>query len=216
MKLSAQRRVFSWLMNKLRHGLYLTVIYARDLRSEFPNTPPEGYEARFVGIDELLDLCGRPELRLSSRFVREAMTRGDVCTAMFYKGEMIAYMWRSTSVAPHTHDVQVVTQKPYRYGYKALTLEAYRGRHIPVYLAPVSSPFYVERGYTHHVGFVEMHNYASRRSEERRGSYKVGIAGYISLFNKNLTFRTPSVRKIGFGFIAKGATVSVRAASVDF
>ena len=99
-------------------------------------------------------------------------------------------MWRSTSLAPHTDKISVQARKPYRYGYKALTLPEYRGRHLPEYLAPISSQHYVERGYPWSVGFVETYNFASRKSELRRGSRPVGYAGYLTLFGRVFTFRT--------------------------
>ena len=189
-------------MVRLKPWLFVSVIYARDCRQEAQKTPPDGYTARFVGEEELLEYCGNPELQLSPEAVRLAFSRGDVCTGLFHEGTLVAYMWRSTSRAPHTDRVSVETRKPYRYGYKALTLPAYRGRHLPEYLAPVSGPYYIDRGYFLSIGFVETHNFASRRSERRRGSYVVGYAGYLILFGRIFTFRTRGVRAAGFRFVA--------------
>jgi hypothetical protein len=202
-RLSKLQNLHHHAMVRLKPWLFVSVIYARDCRKEAQKTPPIGYTARFVGKEELLDYCGNPELQLSKPAVARAFARGDVCTGMFHKGALVAYMWRSTSLAPHTDRVSVETRKPYRYGYKALTLPAYRGHHLPEYLAPVSGPYYIERGFPFSIGFVETHNFASRRSELRRGSCAVGLAGYLTLFNRIFTFRTRGVRGTGFRFVAR-------------
>ena len=199
--LSRLQDLYRRVMVRLKPWLFVAVIYARDCRQETQKAPPEGYTARFVGEEELLEYCGNPELQLSPRAVALAFARGDVCTGMFHHGTLVAYMWRSTSLAPHSDRVSVEARKPYRYGYKALTLPAYRGQHLPEYLAPVSGPHYIERGYPFSIGFVETHNFASRRSELRRGSYAVGHAGYLTLVGRTFTFRTPSVRATGFRFV---------------
>jgi hypothetical protein len=189
-------------MTALKPWLFVSVIYVRDIRDEKPKTPPSGFTARFVEEDELIEYCGNPAFHLSIPFVRSAFARGDVCTAMFHCDKLVAYMWRSTSLAPHTESVKVQTHKPYRYGYKALTLPEYRGRHLPEFLAPVSSQYYIERGYPYSIGFVETHNLASRKSELRRGSHEVGYAGYVTLFRRVFTYRTKGVRDTGFQFVS--------------
>ena len=196
------QRWYGRIMHRLRPWLFLSVIYVRDLRGEELKTPPNGFTARFVNKDELLKWCEDPSLDLSTEFVETAVARGNVCTGMFYGERLVAYMWRSTSLTPHVPGVCVETQKPYRYGYKVLTLEEYRGRHIPEYLAPLANRYYIERGYTFSIGFVETHNFSSRRSELRRGSYSAGYAGYISVFNMRVTFRTRGVRETGFRFVS--------------
>ncbi len=210
--LSRLQNLYRSAMLRLKPWLFVSVIYARDCRTEAQKMPPDGYTARFVGEEELLEYCGNQELQLSPKAVAGAFARGDVCTGMFHQGTLVAYMWRSTSLAPHTDRVSVETRKPYRYGYKALTLPAYRGRHLPEYLAPVSGPYYIERGYPLSIGFVETHNFASRRSERRRGSYAVGFAGYLTLFNRTFTFRTWGVRATGFRFVARRSSTAASAA----
>jgi hypothetical protein len=202
MHISWAKRAYRRIMASLQPWLFVSVIYARDCRGEKTKTPPNGFTARFVEMDEVLEYCSNPAFELSTRSVKSAFARGDVCTGMFHKDELVAYMWRSTSLAPHTGNINVETHKPYRYGYKALTLREYRGKHIPEFLAPVSGRYYIERGYPYSIGFVETHNFASRRSELRRGSYEVGHAGYITLFSRVYTFRTKGVRETGFRFVS--------------
>lgn len=202
MDASWTRRLQRRLALALKPWLFVSVIYVRDCRDEQIKPPPDGFTARFLGPDELLEYCGAPGYHLSETSVAGAFARGDVCTGMFHGNRLVAYMWRSTSLAPHTEDVWVRTRKPYRYGYKALTLTEYRGQHLPEYLAPVSGPYYIERGYPYSIGFVETHNFASRQSELRRGSHAVGYAGYLSLSGRTFTFRTKGVRNTGFAFVA--------------
>ena len=196
------QKLYGWVMSRIRPVLFLAVIYVRDSRSEVLKAPPDGYTARFVNRDELLEFASDGALGLTPDFIERAFLRSDVCTGMFHEGRLIAYMWRSTGVVPHARGICVETRKPYRYGYKALTLTEYRGQHIPEYLAPVSSQYYIERGYSHSIGFVETHNLSSRKSEERRGSINIGYAGYLSLLSWRCPFRTQGVRKVGFRFIS--------------
>ena len=132
MQITWIQRNYQRIMNRLgRWLLFVSAIYVRDLRKENLKAPPEGFEAKFVDKQELLECCGDPSLYLSAQFVESAFARGDVCTGMFHNERLVAYMWRPTSITPHTKYIDVETRKPYRYGYKSLTLKEYRGRHIP-------------------------------------------------------------------------------------
>ena len=190
-------------MSRLRPVFFLSVVYERELSGEVIMSPPEGYEARFPSREELLLAAADSELSLTPDFIEAATARGDVCNGMFRQGKLVAYMWRTTSLAPHTDNVWVETRKPYRYGYKAFTSPAYRGQHLPETLATICAQRFIEAGFTHHVGFVETHNASSHTSELRRGSKKIGYAGYVNVFGKIVGFRTPGVAKTGFRFVGR-------------
>jgi hypothetical protein len=193
-------RIHRGVMRLLRHHLFLVKVYVRDLHTERKPDSPPGFSARFATREELMTAAQNPGLQLEPESIDRALGRGDLCVAAFHGDDLVAYLWRSTTQAPHNDRIWVETRKPYRYGYKSLTLEAYRGQHIPEWLAPTGSDVFTEQGYTWSIGFVETRNFSSRRSEARRGSIAIGHAGYLRLFGKIIPFRTPAVRRAGFRF----------------
>ena len=85
-------------------------------------------------------------------------------------------MWRALGAAPHEGHVFVDVPKPCRYGYKSFTLPDWRGRRIQSQLARSADPWYIARGYTHAIGFIESDNYASLHSNRKHGNRTVGWA----------------------------------------
>jgi hypothetical protein len=57
-----------------------------------------------------------------------------------------------------------------------------------------------DRGHTHGIGFIDIGNYASIAAFARAGSVPVGIIGYVRLFGRVATFRTPGARRRGISF----------------
>ena len=52
-------------------------------------------------------------------------------------------------------------------------------------MARSSDRWYVGRGYTHSIGFIESDNYSSLISNMKHGHRRVGWAGYISADNSS-------------------------------
>lgn len=189
------------MMMTLRPLLFLSRIYTRRFAaSDMREDPPPGYEVRFASREELLQAAEDPSMGLSPEGVSEALERGDVCSAIFHEGRLVAYMWRSFTRAPHADGLWVAFEKPYRYGYKALTHVDHRGKHLSSVMGPHADFYSLERGFDHTIGFVETHNYPSITSEVRRGNRPIGYAGYLRAFGRVFPFRSPGVRRAGFAF----------------
>lgn len=192
-------RVHILLMDKLRRWLIIFGVYVRPIHADAPvPKAPDGLLVRAAHEEELRQAAKDPELDLSEDFVNAALARGDLCTAAFDGARIVAYIWRSFATAPHVDGLWVRFGPGYRYGYKLFTLPAYRGRHLPACMATYLDRYSVERGVTRTIGSIETHNYPSIASELRRGSHRVGWAGYFKLFGRTYPFRTPGAKRSGF------------------
>jgi len=190
------------IMLFLRPWLILARVHVRTL-SRTARVPelPEGYSVRIATRDELVRAALDTTMGLRLASIDAALDRGDICAAAFDRDRMVAYVWRSFSTAPHVDGLWVTFERPYRYGYKALTHPDYRGQHLQDALSFLTEPPSVERGYTEGLAFVETHNYASIAQDLRRGNRVVGWAGYFKLFGRVYPFRTPGARRHTFKFV---------------
>lgn len=188
---------------------WLNVSYAvqRDLRRPLPNlTFPSDVSFRLVEHRELLLFLEDPEIPLSKTFVDDAVSRGDICVGAFAGDRLVAFTWRAFRSTPHAHGLMFSFAKPYRYGYHAFTLPAYRGMHLQEALSKITDALCIERGHTHGMAFIEICNYPSLTMTARTGSERVGIVGYIRLLGGVFPFRSAGARRKGVGFVSKSQT----------
>jgi hypothetical protein len=187
------------LMVAVKPWFTLCRVHVREHRTEAPAAVD--CVVRIATRTELMSAAGDPAMSLRPESIDAALSRGDICVAAFDGNRIVAYVWRSFSTAPHIEGLWVRFDRPYRYGYKALTLPEFRGRHLQDALALSTDALCNERGFTKGVGIVESHNYPSVRSDLRRGNRLAGWAGYFSLFGKVYPFRSPGARKHTFRFV---------------
>lgn len=198
-------RTYAFVMRRLKPILVLNHVTTRPLQPEPTFQALPGITIRFASREELAKACQRNDLPLSEAWLDESFKRGDLCTAAFEGERIVGFTWNSTSTAPHVDGMWVEFKPPYRYGYKSFTCEDYRGKRINNALLEYSDRYYIEHGWTHSIGFVETHNFSSIRSSTRNPGRKfVGKAGYIKVFGKVFSFRTLSVKKLGFRFVLNG------------
>jgi len=95
---------------------------------------------------------------LTREFVEKALARGDVACGAMHRDRLVSYMWRTSTIAPHENGLWVRTRPPYHYGYKGFTHPEYRGQHINTAVSFASDAYFLERGFTHMVGFVDLRN----------------------------------------------------------
>ena len=187
------------IMNQLRPWLSVCEISIRQLDPSGRDSAPSRFPQRVATREELLRAADRMPDQLSDSFVAAALARGDVCYAIFDEfDEMAAFGWRSYSTAPHADGLWVGFQHPYRYGYKAYTLPRYRGQHIRN--ARALDYICLDRGKTHAIGFVELHNFPSIEAGKRARNQRIGYAGYMNAFGWTIPFRTRGARRHGFRF----------------
>jgi hypothetical protein len=172
------------------------------VRTNSNTSNPEGCQFSILTEQELLDFSHDPALRLVDTRIKEFYTQGEVCTGATLDGKLVAYDWCDCSATPHDrkHDIWVDFNADAGYGRKSFTLPAYRGKHIMPSLWAFSENYYLDKGKTLSISFVETDNYPSLRAGMRGGYPVVGYAGYIHLFGKLLSFRTAGAKKHGFRF----------------
>ena len=196
-----QEKFFRRLERYLGVHFYRVRVRPLDLPAPARAKVPERINIRQASADELLAATEDPELGISQAFLERARTRGDRCYAAFDDGQIVAYVWRSTAVAPHEADVGVEVSMPYVYGYKGLTRPTHRGLGLNVALVAFAGLDYLEAGYTHLAAFVALYNLASKANSQENGFAHIGFAGYLRWFGRVLPFRTGLPRRIGFRFI---------------
>jgi len=180
-------------------GLHIYSIWTRPLTASPPdlNLPP-GVSLRILDRATLLAASKDPELQMSRAFVESALARGDVAFGAFDGTSLVAYDWRTLSAAPDWGGLWIKVDRPYRYAYKGFVRPKYRGRRINTAVAFFSDAYFLERGYTHGIYYVDVSNIPSLQASKYKGDKAVGFAGYVKWFGRYFTFRTPAVRKTGF------------------
>lgn len=194
------RSAYRRLMRRVAPFLHVSFAVSRPLGRIEVRPTHAGCSLRIATREELLRATANPDLQMTPAFVDYALSRGDICTAAFDGDNVVGYVWRAFVPTRHKDDVWLSFEAPYRYGYKALTLPAWRGRHLQEMLGPVADPLCIERGRTHAVGFIETHNYASITSSKRLGDRKIGVIGYLRIAGRVFPFRSAGARRAGFGF----------------
>lgn len=199
------RALFSRLMRGLDRyaGFHLYRVFLRPLGIVRPAVDDPSISLRMVRPDELYQATNDPELELAAEFVQEALARGDSAFGAFEGEKLVAYMWRTSTAAPHIDDLWVTVRPPYGYGFKSFCRESHRGRGLAKAISFYSDVYGLERGYTGIVGFVEVSNYPSLAVERSKRCQASGYAGYVSWFGRSYTFRSAAARKIGFALLEK-------------
>ena len=194
------RAIYMRVMTRIRPWFFLAKVTNRSLLHEAPDLSEYPYPIANATREMMLNAVPNYPGQLEANRVNEAFDRGDVCyVALNEDDEVISFGWRAGSEqTPHNEDVFVRVEAPSVYGYKSYTLPQYRGQRLitPEFL----DPYFRQKGYELAVGFVETHNFASLRRSKRNNNRVVGFAGYVRLFGKVYTFRTPAVTRSRFSF----------------
>lgn len=196
-------RAWAWLALQLRPHLVLCRVLVRDLSEAPPERPDDDdLQIRIASFDELRAAATAAQASgLTPDFVDAAEGRGDVCIAAFDQGQIVAYVWRSFSRAPHEDSIWVQVESPYWYTYKMHTVPAYRGRRLAGLLTRSGDQVCRTRGLRAGVGFVETHNYPSLHANRHAGARPVGFAGYLRVLGRVYPFRTPGAARHSFRFV---------------
>lgn len=199
------RSVFKRLMSKLQKyaGLYLCWVFERPMQPN-PVERSDGIDLRILSEGEALQAAEDPELEMSVEFVRTALARGDIAFGAFDASRLVSYTWRAFGPVLHDDGVCVRFDPPRHYGYKALTLPAYRGRGVQRDVARFSDDALYKRGCVAQLMFIEVGNFASLRTQRKLNARRIGMAGFIKRFGLFVSFRTPGVKKTGFRFAKEG------------
>jgi hypothetical protein len=115
---------------------------------------------------------------------------------------LVAYCWRAFSATVHDrkHNIWIDFNADAVYGRYGFTLPVHRGKHIMPSLYTFADDYWLDKSKTLSIGYIETDNYSSLRTGIKVGYRAVGYAGYIYLFGKLFSFRTPGAKKHGFRF----------------
>lgn len=189
-------RLMGWLRRTV--GLYVAQIFRAPVKTQHPE-PPEAVTVRLGTAAELLPYTSDDRYQLSRAHLDGAFARGEACVVTSVAGKLAAYGWVAYGPTPHVEGVWVEFAPGHRYNYKSLTLPEYRGQHIRGSFGVLAS-LDQSHAVTHTLSFIESHNYPSVRGAYRNGGQRVGWAGYLLLFGRFVSFRTPGAARYGFAF----------------
>ncbi|MEM9621522.1 MAG: hypothetical protein AAF993_07740 [Pseudomonadota bacterium] len=201
------RRAIYWeIMNVLARYLGFHIHYVMvssdrpDLRPQKP-VIPEGYESRLAEYADFLPFVGHPEL--SQEFLDAALANQDEAHLTVFEGELVGFSFNTRVSAPVTDQLEVVVPEGFRYGYKSWTHKDHRQKNLSRMGAWLKQNFagrpFDERG----IFYIETHNYASLLHGYRRPSnrsLKMGLAGWVTVFGRQIPFASRRARWIGFHF----------------
>jgi hypothetical protein len=168
-----------------------------------PIALPEGLTVGALDTATLTHVSQDPDFQLGPAFVKEALANGDLAYGVFDRGELTGYTWRSFSGAPFFEGLWVKVPRPLQYSYKAYTLPSQRGRGIYRAFAAFADRQAWESGYLAMLALIDVSNIASLRASRQMGSKQAGYAGYLKLFGRCFTFRTPAARDLGVEIYAR-------------
>jgi GNAT superfamily N-acetyltransferase len=188
---------------RLEHmaGLWIFRVNVRSL-THLPDSlsPPKGVTVRLLTEAQLVHHARDPRYCLDSKFIRRAISRGDLAYGAFEEGRLVGYTWRAASTAPFFEGLWINVPQPLVYGYKSYVLPSHRGRGLYAAFAGFADRQSRAVGHPMALALINISNLASLRASAQMGSRKAGYAGYLKLFGRCFTFRTSLVRAIGVEF----------------
>lgn len=193
------RVFYARLMSSIRRWIVLCRITVRPLTGSEDDAASSPATHRFATKSELIELASHLPDDYAKAWVLETdPDEFNQCWAAFVDGKIVSFVWRAYRQAPAGDEMMIGFERPYRYGLKAYTIPEYRGKHLLVGRA--CDPFCRAKGFTHNIGFIETHNFASWRRSSRGGNEHAGYAGYFKLGKLRIPFRTPLAKKHSFRF----------------
>ena len=161
---------------------------------------PQGLTIREALAADLEEAIERPDLGISADFLNTARKYGGRCFAAFEGQEMVAYTWRTSSMAPHEY-VGVSIAAPYVYAFKGWTLQSHKGLRLNAIVNRKANEVFRDEGFTHFLTFTSPYNQASLNAMKPEYGYeRIGYAAYGMLLGKYVSFYTPKVKATSFRF----------------
>jgi GNAT superfamily N-acetyltransferase len=201
------RALLARATTRLEHltGLWVFRVNVRSLTHLPPPdslSPPKGVTVRLLTEAQLVPHARDRIYCLDSKFIRRAISRGDLAYGAFEDGRLVGYTWRAASTAPFFEGLWIKVPQPLVYGYKSYVLPSHRGRGIYGAFAAFADRQSRAVGHPMALAVINISNLASLRASAQMGSRTAGYAGYLKLFGRCFTFRTSLVRAVGIEFYA--------------
>lgn len=186
------------LADRYRKFIKVWVVLGRKLEPTF-ELPSEHqkFELKQLTREEALIAAENAVLELTQDFIESAFNRENYCFGAFDQGNLIAYHWRSTNIAPLTQDLQIrFDARPQCYSYKSFVLPEYRGLRLIQSLERADDVHLIERGIERAFGYIALDNLPSLTAFLRNPKhYQIGHAGVVTISKYRWTFQTGGARK---------------------
>lgn len=167
-----------------------------------PDTPDFAFREYFPGDQAaLLAVARHPDLGINERFVQRAFAKGDMCTAILHRGEIVAFSWLAYTPTHDQDGVFVDFDGRSRYVYFAYTLPDFRGKDLHKIFAARRDRDALARGCERSISFISIDNRSSMRAAAKFGGQRIGIAGYMKKGPLMFAFRSRAVREAGARFV---------------
>lgn len=131
---------------------------------------PSEFSAGFVDEAQLAPYVdAHSDLEMSSGFVRDAYSRGDLCYAITRDGEVASYGWYSNRPTEIFDGLTFHFDAAFTYMYKGYTRPEFRGQRLHAIGMSRALDAVASRGFRGLVSFVDRANVASLKSVYRMG-----------------------------------------------
>ena len=161
--------------------LQCVVIEAPDLK--YTKLPAPFRYARLRAAD-LMRYTSSPEYELDPEFLREAGAKGDECLAIFHEDVLASYGWYSGHATRVNPELELDFDHAYRYMYKGLTLDTFRGHRLHAIGMTLALASYRSEGRKGLLSYVEAQNFDSLKSCYRMGYRPCGRIRFYKLRDK--------------------------------
>jgi len=164
----------------------------------------QGYQARFVGVDELQRLARDDANEMPIEFLHLALARRDRCYALFDGTQLAAYGWYTNRAAPLDAHYTLHFDTGWTYMYKGYTLPAWRGKRLHAVGMCRALRALTDEGRRGLISCVASNNFASLHSVTRMGYRIFGAAWLLRLAGHAVSYATPGCRAYGFRVEPRG------------
>jgi hypothetical protein len=158
---------------------------------------PGSFRADFATREELLARTG-DEYEMSPSFVRDALSKGDECFALYDGDRLASFGWYSNQPTLISDGLLLHFDPSWVYMYKGYTHPDYRGKRLHGIGMSLALRAYTERGSRGLISYVKSTNFQSLRSIERMGYRIFGDIYLARVLGRAVTWTTPSCKPYGF------------------
>jgi hypothetical protein len=158
----------------------------------------QGFDARFVGEDELAKFAHDGVHQVSVDFLRKAHARGDRCYALFDGEALAAYGWYSDLPTPIDQHFVLHFDRAWTYMYNGYTVPAYRGKRLHAVGMCRALRAFTEEGKKGLISCVASNNFASLHSVTRMGYRIFGEVYLLRAGGRSFTYATRRCQNYDF------------------
>lgn len=204
-RFGAWRAIYGLVLDALEKAIDLHVFLINrsphGASQDVPDAIAQRFEFRALTADEARRFAQDPGVEMTASFVEKCLARRDCCFGVLRGDQLVAYDWRGMGEpVPLNRDLDVHYTYPGQvYGYAMFTRPEFRGLRLQFYNVHRADARLLADGHTHTIGYVALQNFASIRNLSRlKGQVFVGLAGYLRVHGRYVTFRSPGARRYGF------------------